>query len=89
MGPPFAIQHSPLNRPVHDIVCGDEWRDNVENLCTSPSPRVEDGCVGCAGEGVLSVWGEAIGNNALLGLGRGACEAGDGVSTSVRRQRRR
>lgn len=79
----FLAQDSPLNSPVHDVVCGNEWRDDVENLCAGPSPRVEDGCVACAGEGVLSVGGEAVSDDALLGLSRGACETDDAVSTPV------
>lgn len=76
----LLVQHSPLNSPVHDVVRGDEWRHDVEDLCAGSSPRVEDGCVGCAGEGVLSVGGEAVGDDALLGLSRGACETDDVVS---------
>lgn len=79
----FLIQNSPVNSPVHDVVCGNEWRNNVENLCASSSPRVEDGCVGCAGKGVLSVGSEAVGDNALLGLSRGACVTNDAVSKLV------
>lgn len=79
----FLAQDSPLSSPVHDVVCGNEWRDDVEDLCAGPSPRVEDGCVGCAGEGVLSVGGEAVGDDALLGLSRGACETDDAVSKPV------
>lgn len=69
----LAVQHSPVNGPVHDVVGGDEWRYDVEDLCAGSSPRVEDGCVGCAGERVLSVGGKAVGDDALLGLNRGAC----------------
>lgn len=78
----FAAQHSPVNSPVHNVVGGDEWRYDVEDLCAGSSPRVEDGCVGCAGEGVLSVGGEAVGDDALLGLNRGACLR---IMPSVRR----
>lgn len=79
--PLFAVPHSPVNSPVHDVVCGDEWRHDVENLCAGPSPRVENGSVGCAGERVLSVRGEAVGDDALLALGCGAWMTSDLVST--------
>ena len=80
---PCAVPHSPVNSPVHDVVCGDEWRYNVEDLCAGSSPRVEDGRVGCTGEWVLAVRGETVGDDALLGLSRGACVTDVAVSTQA------
>lgn len=65
--------HSPLDSPVHDVVSGDEWGDDVEDLCAGSSPCVEDGGVGGAGEGVLSVGGQTVGHDALLLLDLGSC----------------
>lgn len=81
--PVLVVPHSPLSGPVHDVVCRDEWRYNVEDLCAGSSPRVEDGSMGRAGEGVLSVRGEAVGHDALLGLGRSAWMVSDGVSALI------
>ena len=56
----------PLGRPVHDVVAGQQGRQDVENLSRGPPPRVEDGVVRGAAEGVLSVARQAEGDDALL-----------------------
>ena len=56
----------PLNGPVHDVVAGDHRGGPVEDLGAEAPEGVEDGVVGGAGEGVLAVGGNAVGDDALL-----------------------
>ena len=51
---------------MHEVVASNEWRRNVENLGAESPPRVEDGIVSRAGEGVLPVGAEAVGDDTLL-----------------------
>ena len=55
-----------MNCPIHDVVCGDERRRDVEYLSGEAPPCVEDGVVDRAGEGVLTVRADTVGNDALL-----------------------
>ena len=56
----------PLNGPVHGVVADDHGGRPVEDLGAEAAPGVEDGVVGGAGEGVLAVGGDAVGDDALL-----------------------
>jgi len=58
----------PLVRPVKDEVSGNKRRSPEEDLAIESPPDVEDGVVGSVGQGVLSVGGETVGNDTLLGL---------------------
>lgn len=55
-----------MSSPVQDKVGTDERRRNVENLRADASECVEDGIVEDAGEGVLAVVADSVGNDALL-----------------------
>lgn len=66
----MPTQHSlPLSSPVHEVVSGHDWRQPEENLVSCAAEGVEDSGVSSACERLLSVWGEAVGDNAFLGLG--------------------
>lgn len=56
----------PLNRPLHSVVEGDKWRSPVEDLAAESSPRVEDGSMGRASKGVLSVRAQSVADDAPL-----------------------
>ena len=62
----------PLDGPVHGVVEEDHGGSDVEDLAAESAPAVEDGGVGGAGQGVLSVGAQAVGDDAAL-LGA-ACE---------------
>lgn len=55
-----------MNGPLHGVVHGNKGRGNVKDLPAESSPDVEDGSVGSAGHGVLTVGAETVGDNALL-----------------------
>lgn len=56
----------PLDGPVHDVVEKDHGGSDVEDLAAESAPAVEDGGVGGAGQGVLSVGAQAVGDDAAL-----------------------
>jgi hypothetical protein len=61
--------HSLLLSPLHDLVSDDEGNAPVKDLVTGTAEGVEDGGVEGTGEGVLTVLGETVVDNALLGKG--------------------
>ena len=60
-------RHSLLNGPLHGLVCDEQRNAPVEDLATGAAEGVEDGGVESSGKRVLTVLGEAVVNNALLG----------------------
>lgn len=62
----------PLVSPLDDVVTGNHGRQPEEDLVLGAAEDVEDGVVAGAGEGVLSVGGDTVVDDALL-LGS-ACE---------------
>jgi hypothetical protein len=63
--------HSLFNSPLHGLVCDEHGNCPVKNLATGTAEGVEDGGVEGSSKRVLTVLGEAIVDNALLG--RRAC----------------
>ncbi len=61
-----SVGYAPLHGPVHDIVAGNERRDDVEGLGAEAPPGVEDGVVGGTGERVLAVRADAKDNDTAL-----------------------
>lgn len=61
--------HSLLLSPLHDLVSDDERDAPVEDLVAGAAEGVEDGGVEGTGKGVLTVLGETVVDNALLGKG--------------------
>lgn len=55
-----------FNSPVHNGVCRNERRSDVEHLMTETTESVEDSGVPEVGEHALAVGGERIGCDALL-----------------------
>lgn len=55
-----------MGSPVHDVPAGDQGRKEVEDLVAEAAPGIEDGVVGGAGEGVLTVGGDAVGDDSSL-----------------------
>lgn len=64
-----AVVDSLLNGPLHSLVCNEEGDTPVEDLTTGAAESVEDSSAHGAGKGVLTVLGEAVVDNALLGKG--------------------
>jgi hypothetical protein len=60
--------------PLHEVVTGNHRRHDVENLRAEPAPSVEDRIVGGASKRVLTVGGDAIGDDAFLLLDLGSCD---------------
>lgn len=56
----------PLRGPIHEVVANNEGRGPVEHLAAESPPGVENRIVRGTGEGVLSVWTEAVGDDSLL-----------------------
>ena len=61
----------PVNGPLHDVVTGDEGRDDKESLAAEAPPGVEDGVVASTGKGRLTVGRETEADDTPLLLGRG------------------
>jgi hypothetical protein len=61
--------YSLLLSPLHDLVSDDERDAPVEDLVAGAAESVEDGGVEGTGQRVLTVLGEAVVDNALLGKG--------------------
>lgn len=61
--------NSLLNRPLHSLVRDKEGHTPVEDLAAGAAGGVEDSGAEGAGQGVLTVLGEAVVDNALLGEG--------------------
>ena len=55
-----------MDGPVHGVVADDHGRDDVEDLAAETAEGVEDGVVEGAGEGLLAVGGQAVGDDAAL-----------------------
>ena len=64
---PAGDGDSLLNGPLHGLVCDEQGNTPVEDLATGAAEGVEDGSVKGSGERVLTVLGEAVVDNALLG----------------------
>jgi hypothetical protein len=64
---PRAGVDSLLNGPLHGLVCDEHGNGPVEDLATGAAEGVEDGGVKSSGKRVLTVLGEAVVDNALLG----------------------
>lgn len=62
-----ANLHSLLNGPLHGLVRDEHGNGPVENLAAGTTESVEDSGVKSSGERVLTVLGEAVVDNALLG----------------------
>jgi len=62
-----ANLHSLLNGPLHGLVCDEHGDSPVKDLATGAAECVEDGGVEGSGKRVLTVLGEAVVDNALLG----------------------
>lgn len=56
----------PLGSPVHQVVTGNQRRQPVEDLGLGAAEGVENGVVSGTGEGVLTVGGKTVCDNALL-----------------------
>lgn len=56
----------PVNSPVHGVVADDHRGNNVEDLTAEATEGVEDSVVTGTGEGVLSVCGNAVGDDTAL-----------------------
>lgn len=56
----------PLSGPVHQVVASQHGREPVEDLSLCAAEGVEDGIMGSAGKGVLTVSGNAVVDDALL-----------------------
>ena len=72
---PFRLFHQslfsfnlPLSSPLHTRIRNQKRRQPIQNLMPSPSERVEDRGIQCARQGSLSVRGEGVGCDVLLGL---------------------
>jgi hypothetical protein len=61
--------YSLLLSPLHDLVSDDERDAPVEDLVAGAAEGVEDSGVESTGQRVLTVLGEAVVDNALLGKG--------------------
>lgn len=59
--------NSLLNGPLHSLVSNEHGNGPVEDLATGAAEGVEDGGVEGSGKRVLTVLGEAVVDNALLG----------------------
>jgi hypothetical protein len=59
--------NSLLNGPLHGLVCDEQGNAPVEDLAAGAAEGVEDGGVEGSGKRVLTVLGEAVVDNALLG----------------------
>jgi len=64
----FCKGNLPLGSPVHHIIGGDERGNHVPHLGGEATPGVEDCVMQGSGEGVLSIGGETVGDDALLFL---------------------
>lgn len=56
-----------LNGPLHGLICDEHGDSPVEDLATGAAESVEDSGVKGSGKRVLTVLGEAVVDNALLG----------------------
>ena len=64
---PSMNRHSLLNGPLHGLVCDEQGNAPVEDLATGAAESVENRSVESSGKRVLTVLGEAVVDNALLG----------------------
>ena len=60
------MMDAPVDGPVHDVVTGQHGREPEEDLALGSAEGVEDGGVGGAGPGVLSVGGQTVGDDTSL-----------------------
>lgn len=58
--------HSPLDRPLHGLVCNKHWHGNVEDLVTGAAEGVEDGGLTHTGQCVQSVIRDSVMHDTLL-----------------------
>jgi hypothetical protein len=72
---------APLSSPVHSIVRNQDRRQPVADLVTCAAESVEDGIACGAGERTLSVRGQGVGGDALLGLR--ACSSPSSVTGAL------
>jgi len=64
----------PFNSPLHRLIPHQQRHDDVQYLASGPSECVEDGSGGSAGERVLAVGGNGVGDDAFLGGGAWGAE---------------
>lgn len=61
-----SVEDSLLNGPLHSLVCNQEGNTPVEDLTAGTAEGVEDSGAEGTGQGVLTVLGETVVDNALL-----------------------